>query len=138
MKVYPITKKAIAEGYNLSGADLRAILVDLADYTYSAAHDFLDDVPSAARVAVSTSLTGFAATVSGDNVQISNTDKTISAVTGDPVEAVIIFDNNGGADSARRLIAYITKKQDGTTDIAFTPNGSDVLLDFLAAGWLEW
>jgi len=98
--------------------DIRAILIDLADYTPNlATHDFLDDVPAAARVAVSGSLAGktVAAGVADAN------DITFSAVSGDPSEAILIYKHTG-SDATARLIALI----DTATGLPVTPNGGDI------------
>lgn len=111
------------EGF-LSGAidwdtdDIRIILVDAADYTVDlATHDNLDDIPSGARVAVSSALSGKTVT---DGVADAD-DKTFSAVTGDPSEAIVIYKHTG-TESTSRLIAYI----DTGTGLPVTPNGGDI------------
>jgi hypothetical protein len=108
--------------------DIRVILVDLADYTFSAAHDQLADVPSAARVAVSGAL-GTKTTTAGT---FDAADVTISGVTGDVSEAIIVYKHTG-TESAP-LIAFIDTAQDGSTALSFTPNGSDLTVSFDAAG----
>lgn len=108
--------------------DIRVILVDLADYTYSAAHDQLADVPSAARVAVSGAL-GTKTTTAGT---FDAADVTISGVTGDVSEAIIVYKHTGTETAP--LIAFIDTAQDGSTALSFTPNGSDLTVSFDAAG----
>jgi hypothetical protein len=55
--IYPKFKEALLQGdIALDTANVKAVLVDLADYTYSAAHDFLDDVAAGGRVATSGNL----------------------------------------------------------------------------------
>jgi hypothetical protein len=56
--LYPKTKAQMLGAINLLPADVRLILVDLGAYTYDAGNAFLSDVPSGARTAVSSSLTG--------------------------------------------------------------------------------
>jgi hypothetical protein len=98
--------------------DIRAILIDVADYTVNlATHDNLDDIPEAARVAVSAALTGKSVT---DGVADA-ADVTFSAVTGDSVEAIVLYKHTG-TESTSRLIAYI----DSATGLPLTPNGGDV------------
>lgn len=101
--------------------DIRAILIDAADYAVDlASHNFLDDVAAGARVSTSGSFTGktIAAGVADAN------DLTFSLVSGDPVEAVLIYCHDGGADSARRLIAYI----DTAVGLPVIPNGLNITL----------
>lgn len=98
--------------------DIRAILIDTADYTVDlAAHDNLDDVPAAARVAASGSLAGKTVTA---GVADAN-DVTFTNVTGDTVEAVILYQHTG-TESTSRLIAYI----DSGSGLPVTPNGGTV------------
>jgi hypothetical protein len=123
-QVYPKFKEAALSGNaNLPAGDVRAIMVDLADYGYSAAHQFLSSVPTPARVAVSGSLTG--KTVA-DGVFDAD-DTTILTVSGDPVEAVILYLHTG-SDATARLISFHDRNPDGTTPISFTPSGTNVLI----------
>lgn len=130
-KVYVNAILAMAKGdLDLDTADIRAICIDAADYTFSQAHDFLDDVPGAARVATSGSLAGQSVSIVSSEVVFDASDVTISGVTGDQFEAVIVYCHDGGADSARRLIAYI----DTGTGIPFTPSGGSITLVWDATG----
>lgn len=98
--------------------DIRVILIDAADYAVNlATHDFLDDVPVAARVAVSGSLTGktVAAGVADAN------DVVWPAVTGDISEGVLAYKHTG-VDATARLIGY----WDTGTGFPVTPNGTDI------------
>lgn len=98
--------------------DIRVILIDVADYTVDlATHDFLNDVPGAARVAVSGSLASKTVT----NGVADAADVTFTAVTGDQSEALVIYKHTG-VDSTSRLIAYI----DSATGLPVTPNGGDI------------
>lgn len=98
--------------------DTRVILVDVADYVVNlATHDFLDDVPVAARVAVSAALTG--KTIAAGVADAA--DVTFTAVTGDVSEALIIY-RHTGVDSTSNLIAYI----DSATGLPVTPNGGNI------------
>jgi hypothetical protein len=116
----PFINSYLTQGANqvdLDADDIRLILVDAADYTVDlTAHDFLDDVPGAARVAT-VALTG--ESVSG-RVFDAN-DATFTAVTGDPSEALILYKHTG-TESTSRLIAYI----DTATNLPVTPNGGDI------------
>lgn len=99
--------------------DIRAILIDTADYTVNlSTHDMLDDIPVAARVAVSSaSLAGKSASA---GVCDAN-DLTFSAVTGDVSEAIVLYLHTG-VESTSRLIAYI----DSATGLPVTPNGGNI------------
>jgi hypothetical protein len=126
--IYPKFKEAALQGsVNLSSCNIRAILVDLADYTYSAAHDFLDDVPAGARVATSGNLGSKTFT----NGRFDSADFTWSSVTGDPSEAVILYCDTGTAGTSY-LIVYIDT---ALTGFPVTPNGGDINFTVDAAGW---
>ena len=102
--------------------DIRCILVDTADYTVDlATHDNLDDVPGDARVATSGALTSKTVT---DGVADA-ADVTLSSVTGDTCEAIVIYKHTG-TESTSRLIAYI----DTATGLPVTPNGGDITIQW--------
>lgn len=121
-KVYPKWKQESAQGTaNASlGGTLKAMIVDLADYTYSDAHEFLSDVAVAARVAISAALAGKTFT---DGVIDAN-DVTLAAVTGDPCEAIILFLDTGVATTSRLFLFLDT----GVTGLPVTPNGGDIAI----------
>lgn len=118
--LYPKGREGFLDGsIDWDTHDIRVILVDVADYTYSDAHDNLDDVVAGARVAVSGALGSKTVT---DGVADA-ADVTLSAVTGDPSEALIIYKHTG-TESTSRLIAYI----DSATGLPVTPNGGDITI----------
>jgi hypothetical protein len=99
---------------------IKAVLVDAADYTIDlATHDNLDDIPSGARVATSGALASKTVT---DGVADA-ADVTLTAVTGDPSELIIIYKDTG-TESTSRLIAAI----DTATGLPVTPNGGDITI----------
>lgn len=117
--LYPKGREGFLAGdIDWDANDIRVILVDLFDYTYSAAHDNLDDVAAASRVAVSGALTGKSVT---DGVADA-ADVTFSNVTGDQAEALIIYKHTG-TESTSRLIAFIDTVSGG---LPVTPNGGDI------------
>jgi len=97
---------------------IKAVLIDAADYTVNlTAHQFLSDIPAAARVAVSSPLAGKTA-VNG----VADADNlSFPAVSGDPTEALVLYQDTG-AEGTSRLIAYI----DNATGLPVTPNGGDI------------
>lgn len=121
--LYPSFKQLLLSGgIDLTSADIRAIIVDSADYTYSAAHDFLDDVTAGGRVAVSGALAS--KTVTGGVFDAA--DVTYNAVTGDSVEAIVLYKHTG-TETTSNLIAYI----DG---VSVTPNGGNIIVTWNASG----
>ncbi len=128
--VYPKYKEALISGssnISLSSGNVKAILVDTADYTYSSAHDFLDDVPGGAIVATSSNL----GTKTVTNGVFDSADFTFSAVTGDQSEALILYIDTGSSATSR-LVAYIDT---GVTGLPVTPNGGDINVTVNASGW---
>jgi hypothetical protein len=111
---YPKFVEAALAG--AAAGTLRAYLIDVADYVYSAAHDFLDDIPAAARVSF-VALTS----VTFTNGVLDAADATFVAVTGDPSEAIAIV-NWTGTEGTSRILLYL----DTATGLPVTPNGGDI------------
>jgi len=110
--------KLIDWGTGTGGDNIKVVLVDVADYTVNlATHQFLSDVAAAGRVATSANLAGKSVTA---GVADAN-DITFSAVSGDPSECLVIYQDTGTATTSR-LIAYI----DTATGLPVTPNGGDI------------
>lgn len=127
--IYPKYKEAVISGgsnVNLSTGNVKALLVDAADYTYSAAHEFLSDVPSGGRVAQSGNL-GSKTVAAG---LFDAADDAFASVTGDQSEIVIIFIDTGVAGTSR-LVAYFDT---GITGMPVTPNGGNINVLFNASG----
>lgn len=102
--------------------DIRAILIDSGAYTVNlSTHDFLDDIPGGARIAVSSSLAGKTTTA---GVADAN-DVVFSSVSGTTVEAIVLYKHTG-TDSTSRLICYI----DTATGLPITPNGADITVQW--------
>ena len=128
-KLYPKTKKQFLQaGIDLSAVNVRAMLVDAGAYTYSDAHDFLDDIPSGARIAVSGNLSNKAF---GDDGSFDSDDPTFVAVAGASIEVIVLYVHTG-TESTSRLIMY---QDTGVTGLPLTPDGSDVQITVDAAGW---
>jgi len=114
--------KQEASQVDLETDDLRAILIDVADYTVNlATHEFLSDVPAGARVSAATALANKTITArvfDADDVVLSN-------VSGDPSEALIIYKHTG-TEGTSRLVAYI----DSATGLPVTPNTANITITF--------
>jgi hypothetical protein len=130
--LYPLTKQAWlagTSGYDLDNNTVNdgpyIALVDTGTYTYSAAHDFYSDLSGVVgtdqRIANPTVVNGL---FDGDNV-------TSTAVTGNSVEALIIYRHNAGANTTWPLVAYIDTS---VTGLPVTPNGGDISVTFNASG----
>jgi hypothetical protein len=100
---------------------IKGVYVDAADYTFSASHDALDDIPAGGRVATTGALqnkTTTGGTFSFDPI-------TNTGVSGDPTEYFILY-KDSGVESTSWLICK--------HDVSFTPNGGDVTFTPNAAG----
>ena len=128
--IYPLWLESLLQAGASSAltGTVTATLVDLADYTYSAAHEFIDDVPAAARVA--SEALGSKTYAAG---VFDAADTTFSAVTGDPCEALVVWIDTGVGGSSR-LVAYYDS---GVTGLPVTPNGGDVTVVWNASGILK-
>jgi hypothetical protein len=127
--VYPLTKQALLSGtaIDLTAANIKAALIDTGAYTYSATHDFLDDVAVGSRIATSGNLASKTVT----NGVFDAADVTFTAVSGASVEAIIVYIDTGTA-STSRLLAYIDDTAGGDTTV--TPNGGDITVTWNASG----
>jgi hypothetical protein len=112
----------IAGDIDLDDDDIRVVLADSADYTPNLATDeALDDIPAAARVAVSGQLQNPSVTngvFNADNIDVS-------AVSGDTFEYLVIYKHTG-VESTSLLLMII----DTATGLPCTPDGSDVRLSW--------
>ena len=127
--IYPKYKEAaISNGANtdLLAGNIKVLLIDLADYTYSAAHDFLNDVAGAARVATSPNLASKTVT---DGV-FDCADFSWATVTGDQSEAIIVFVDTG-VEATSRLVAFIDS---GISGLPVNPNGQNIDFTVNASG----
>lgn len=125
--LYTPFKKLILDGdIDLLVDNIKVVLVDAADYTFSAAHDFLDDVAAGARVATSGNLAS--KTTTGGTFDAA--DVTFTAVTGDVSEALVVYKDSGSAATSP-LICYIDTAASG---LPVTPNSGDIVVAWHASG----
>jgi hypothetical protein len=99
---------------------IKIALIDLGTYTYNSTHEFWSSASSA--------LVGTAATLASKSI----TSGTFTAVTGNSVEALIVFKDTG-TGSTSPLICFIDVKSGGG-GISVTPNGGDITVTFSASG----
>lgn len=110
--------------------NVRVMLVNATSYTVNASTDqYLSDIPSGARVAQSSVLTGRTAT----NGAADANDVTIDAIVGVDVDAMVLFVDTG-TPSSSRLIAYI----DDPTAFTFSPDGGGAQISWPAGGIFSW
>ncbi len=94
-------------------------LIDTGAYTYSAAHDFFDDVAGGAVIAGPATLSGKTSTGGSADA----TDVTFSAVSGVSIEAILITQFVTVASDSPVMV-YI----DTATGLPITPNGGDIIV----------
>lgn len=126
--IYPKYKEAILDALtdvDLIAGTVKAALIDTGVYTYSAAHDFYDDVTGVVGTPV-TLATGKSVTnglFDADNI-------TFTGVTGATIEALIIYIDTGTAATSR-LVAYFDT---GIAEFPVTPNGGDIDITWNVSG----
>lgn len=104
--------------------DFRVVAAD-ATYTFSTAHDFLDDVGAGARVATSGALAGKTTT---DGVADANDVTYTALAAGDTITQIIVYKHTG-VEATSLLIAYYDTKADSTA-ISVPTNGGDVVVQW--------
>lgn len=117
--LYDKGRKAFLDGdIDWLSDNIKCILVDTGLYTVDLVnHDFLDDVPVGSRVDTSGNFTSKTSTAGVADAA----DLTYTSVTGNSVEALVIY-RDSGVESTSQLIAYI----DTATGLPVTPNGGDI------------
>ncbi len=126
--LYPLWKEQLLQftaNNNLSAGTVKVALIDTGTYTYSAAHQFYS---SASAAAVGTPQTIGSKTYT--NGVFDGADVTFTAVTGNSVEALIIYIDTGSAATSP-LVAYIDTS---VTGLPVTPNGGDITITWNASG----
>lgn len=100
-------------------------LVDTGTYTFSQSHVYYSSLSGVVgtdqEILTKTQTNG---TFDGDNV-------TFTAVTGNSVEALVLYRKNAGANTTWPLITYLDSS---ITGLPVTPNGGDISITFNASG----
>lgn len=113
-RIYPKAKEAQIDWVN---DDIRALLIDTGDYTANfSTDDNLDDIPSGGRVGTAVALTGKTDTLG----VLDADDTTFTTVTGDSIEAIVLYKHTG-TESTSKLIAYL----DGKFQIEIAANAAN-------------
>jgi len=126
--LYPLWKEQLLQfttNNNLSAGTVKVALIDTGTYTYSAAHQFYS---SATAAAIGTPQTIGSKTFT--NGVFDGADVTFTAVTGNSVEALIIYIDTGVAGTSP-LVAYIDTS---VTGLPVTPNGGNIAITWNASG----
>lgn len=130
--LYPKFKEALLQASTSSALNgsgttgVYAVLVDTGTYTYSSAHQYYSDLSG---IVGSEQEIGAAKTYT--NGTFDGGDITFSSVTGNSVEALVLFIKNAGANTTWRLVAYIDTS---VTGLPVTPNGGNISVTWNASG----
>jgi hypothetical protein len=121
-KLYDKGRQKFLEGDILWLADNIKVVLLTSAYTYNTAHDFLDDIATAARVATSANL----GTKDSTDGVADAADITFSSVSGSEVTQIVIYDDTPATEATKELIAHI----DTATGLPVTPNGGDITIQW--------
>jgi hypothetical protein len=130
--IYPLWKQEIMKGTSnnlLNSSEgttgVYCALVDTGTYTYSASHQFYSSLSGVVgtdqEILTKTQTTG----------TFDGTDLTFTAVTGNSVEALVLYRKNSGANTTWPLIMY---KDESVTGLPVTPNGGNITITWNASG----
>lgn len=125
--IYPKYKEALLDAsanIDINDGTVKVALIDTGVYTYNSAHEFYSSVSGV----VGTPQTINTTTVTnglfdGDNV-------TFTSVSGNSVEALLIYIDTGSAATSR----LVTWLDTGVTGLPVTPNGGDITITWNASG----
>lgn len=108
---------AVGGAIDLLTADIRAKLIDDADYTANFATDVdLDNVPDMSEVATLAAGLGTKSVTDG---VFDAADDTFTSVSGDPVESTLVYEHDAIPGNAELIVLL---DNGGST----TPNGNDI------------
>ena len=130
--LYPKWKEALLQNSADSDLDgsgttgVYAALVDTGTYTYNAAHEFYSSLSGVVGTDQE-----IGATKSYTNGVFDGADVSFPSVTGNTVEALVLYRKNAGANTTWRLIAFIDT---GVTGLPVTPNGGNINVTWNASG----
>lgn len=128
--LYPAYRESLLDGTapDLTAVDVKVLAVDNT-YTYSAAHDFLDDVGGGSRIATSAAL----GTVTVTDGTLDADDDDLGAPTlGDTIAGLIYFVDSG-VEATSQLLAFTDEDAAGAA-LAVSTNGETISLTLNADG----
>jgi hypothetical protein len=125
--IYPLYKQALLDAsanVDINDGTVKVALIDTGVYPYNAAHEFYSSVSG---------VVGTPQTINNTTVALGlfdGDDVTYTAVTGNTVEALLIYIDTGSAATSR-LVAWIDTS---VTGLPVTPNGGDISIQWNASG----
>lgn len=126
--LYPKWKEQLLQftaNNNLSSGTVKVALIDTGTYTYNSADQFWS---SASAASIGTPQTIGSKTFT--NGVFDGDDVTFTAVSGNTIEALILYIDTGNAATSP-LVAFIDT---GVTGLPVTPNGGDITVTWNATG----
>lgn len=124
-------KNVLSGVVDMTNDTINAVLIDTADYTVDLDTDeFLSSIAGAARVSTAT-LASKTFTVTSTYAVFDAADTTFTAVTGDPTEALVVYQSTG-VDGTSCLLGYF----DGA-GVQVSPNGNAIVCQWNASGILR-
>ncbi len=118
---------ALTSGLDLSSLEIRIILGDAADITFSSAFDFLDDIDAGSGVVAESNALDSKTTTAGT---FDAADETWSAVSGDVSEQIWGFYETGTSSTSSLIFFFDTS----VTGLPVTPNGGDITCAWNGSG----
>lgn len=101
---------------------IKAVPINEDEYTPNyATHQYLSDVPSAARAATAVTLTNKTITAGVADADDVVFESVAALPPGEDIDAILIYADSG-TENTSRLIAYI----DEATGLSVAPNGGDI------------
>jgi hypothetical protein len=122
--MYPTGLAALLDGLDLTSATIKMQLLE--GYTYSAAHDHLDDVGGGTRVGAAVTLSG--KTVTGGAFR-ATVPTFASVTTGHTVDGLVVYEDTG-TESTSRLVCLVDTRASGSTPLAIVTDGTDIDLSW--------
>lgn len=111
--------------------NIKVVLLD-SGYTYSSAHDNLDDVGAGTRIATSGNL----ASKTGTDGYFDSADVLFAAVAaGDTITQLWVY-KDSGVESTSKLMAYYDTNA-AAAAISVATNGGDITVAPHASGWFR-
>ncbi len=119
MPWYGSGKQNISGAGNVTTAVLKAQVIDEASYTFVRTHPTMEiaNVPAAAKIGTAVTL-GTVTFPTTNDCDIDVPDFTVTALTGNVSEAVLIYIETGATDAQRIPLLYIN-------GLTITPNGGN-------------
>lgn len=131
--VYPAALASLWKAnLDVEADTIKVQLVD-ADYTYNAAHDFLDDVPAGARIGTAQTIGSktFGTVAAG---VFDGADVTVPSVTaGDTVVGYVIYNDTPATDATKPLLVFVNEDA-AAGAISIATNGGDIGVTWSASG----